>query len=268
MGTVNRAMEALWRMEALTDRDTPIHRRHPLCHLVVTLGYIVVLSSFGKYELDALLPFLFYPLAVMALGELPVGYLLRQGLPALPIVFFLGAFNPVLDHSTVILLGHRVSAGWLSLSSLIARGALSVTAALALAGVAGMTGISRALRLLRVPQILVTQLLFTYRYLFVLGGEAERMWLAYSLRAPGQRGVAFRQWGSFAGQWLLRSLGRAEHIHAAMLCRGFTGEMPAPAPRPFGWADGLYIAGWIALFLAARAVNLPLLLGTLLTGGA
>ncbi len=261
-------MASLGRMEALARQDTPIHRRHPLAHLLVALGYLVTVASFGRYELAGLLPFLFYPLAVAGLGELPLGDLLRRGLPVLPLVLFLGAFNPIFDHNVLLFAGHRLSAGWLSLVSMTLRGLLSVLAALLLAATVGMAGMGRALGLLRVPQIIVTQLLFTYRYLFVLGGEGGRMWLAYCLRAPGQRGVAFGQWGSFAGQWLLRSLHRAERIHSAMLCRGFDGAMPGSPAAPFGWADGLYAAGWIVFFVAARLVNLPLWLGSLLTGGA
>lgn len=61
-----------------------------------------------------------------------------------------------------------------------------------------------ALRMLRIPQILVTQLLLIYRYLTLLLKQADEIAQAYSLRAPQQNGLHISVWGSLVGQLLLR----------------------------------------------------------------
>ena len=56
--------------------------------------------------------------------------------------------------------------------------------------------------LLRMPGMLVTLLLLTYRYVGVMTEELAVMTDAYRLRAPGQKGIHYSAWGSFLGQLL------------------------------------------------------------------
>ena len=85
---------------------------------------------------------------------------------------------------------------------------------------------------------------------------------AYSLRAPGQKGIHYKAWGSFLGQLLLRSMDRAEELYSSMLLRGYHGEFYYAQGGGSSIRDVLYAAFWCALFIAARFVNLTQLLGT------
>ncbi len=269
MSNSAKALTDIRVLEELSRQDSFVNRRHPVVQLMVTLFYVAAVASYEKYELGSMLPMLLYPVFVSAVGEIPLEPVLKRVLPALPLVLGVGALNPVLDHNAVVVGGMAISAGWLSLASIVLRCVLSVVAALLLVAVAGMGGVATALRSLKTPRLLVVQLTMTFRYLHVLGAESGRMALAYRLRAPGQRGVAWRHWGSFAGQWLLRSLDRADRLHRAMLCRGFTGQMPEAARPPFCMADLAWLLGWLAFFAAARFIDIPRAIGTLiLTMGA
>ena len=84
------------------------------------------------------------------------------------------------------------------------KGILTVFASYILIATTSIGKICHALRLLHVPKILVTEILLIYRYITVLLDEVRKMTQAYELRAPGRRGIAFREWGSFAGLLLLR----------------------------------------------------------------
>lgn len=92
----------------------------------------------------------------------------------------------------------------------------------------------------------MTQVLLTYRYVTVLLEEANRMTQAYSLRAPNQKGVHFKVWGTLAGQLLLRSMDRANEVYESMTLRGyqenFTIQRRSRAKRRTGciWVCGLY----------------------------
>lgn len=265
MSNSAKALADIRILEELARKDTFVHRRHPIAHLLVTLAFVVAVASYGKYELSAMLPLLLYPLFVLSTGEIPAGAVLRRVLPAMPLVVGVGIFNPVFDRAVAaVVAGVAVSAGWISFLSIALRCVLTVVAALLLVSVTGLGGLSSALRALRVPKILVAQLSMTFRYIHVLGAEAGRMALAYRLRAPGQRGVAWRHWGSFAGQWLLRSLSRADRLHRAMLCRGYTGDLPDAARPPLGLADGGYLLAWAAFFAAARIFDIPRAIGVLI----
>ena len=120
-----------------------------------------------------------------------------------------------------------------------------------------------ALRMLHVPDILVTLLLLTYRYIGVMMEEVAVMTEAYSLRAPGQKGIHISAWGSFLGQLLLRSMDRAEALYHSMLLRGFRGEYYyAEVPKCGVSGIGFTVICCLA-FVCARWVNLPALLGGL-----
>ena len=84
-----------------------------------------------------------------------------------------------------------LTAGMLSMVTLMIKGIYSVLAAYLLIATTSIEKICYALRLLHIPAILVTQVLLTYRYVTVLLEEANRMTQAYSLRAPNQKGVQF-----------------------------------------------------------------------------
>ena len=124
-------------------------------------------------------------------------------------------------------------------------------------------GLCAALRQLHVPGILVTLLLLTYRYVSLMLRQVSIMTDAYALRAPGQKGVHISAWGSFLGQLLLRSIDRGSELYQSMELRGFCGEFHYADGAGYGAGDLAYTLCWTALFLAARLVNLPRLLGNL-----
>ena len=86
---------------------------------------------------------------------------------------------------------------------------------------------------------------------------------AYSLRAPGQKGIHISAWGSFLGQLLLRSMDRAQELYSSMELRGFRGEFfysDIPAWR--GGSTAFMIAS-CCFFACARLVNIAQLIGNL-----
>ena len=114
------------------------------------------------------------------------------------------------------------------------------------------------------PDILVTLLLLTYRYIGVMLEEVVIMSEAYSLRAPGQKGIHISAWGSFLGQLLLRSMDRAEGLYHSMLLRGFRGEYYYADVPKCGVSGMVFTVVCCLAFVCARWVNLPALLGGLL----
>jgi cobalt/nickel transport system permease protein len=74
----------------------------------------------------------------------------------------------------------------------------------------------------------VATISFMYRYLFVLVDEAMRLQTAREARSVGTgRNVVWRArvLGGMIGSLFIRSYERSERIYAAMLARGFAGEV-------------------------------------------
>ncbi len=267
MATIESALLNLGYLETLSHQQTPLNRLDPRTKLLTTLVFIVAVVSFGKYEVTGLLPFAIYPVALIAVGNLPPGYLVRKILLAAPFAFFIGIFNPLLDRAVLVHLGPvGLSGGWVSFASILIRFVLTVAAALVLIAGTGLNALGLALEKLGAPNGFVVQLLFLYRYIFVLTDEALRLMRARALRSFQGRGLGFKVFSHMIGQLLLRTLARAQRIHLAMRSRGFDGRIRLVRPLRLHLRDVVFFVGWSTLFLLMRWYNLPHQLGHLLAG--
>jgi cobalt/nickel transport system permease protein len=262
-----KSIDDLKKLELLAGADTPIHRLDPRAKVLVTLVFIISIISFGRYELAALLPFIIFPVAMATLAALPMLYIVKKVAIIIPLVLVIGIFNPLFDREIILKLGELdISAGWISLASIIVRSALTIGAAFILIGTTGFISVCQALERIGMPQVFSAQLLFLYRYIFVLNDEGSRAARARDLRSFGKRGSDIRSFCSLTGHLLLRTWQRAERIHMAMLARGFVGRFHSHRSSCFGVNEFKFVFGWIAVFILMRTYNISELLGVVITG--
>lgn len=241
-------------LEGLSARNTAVHRLHPLAKLISSLVYIIVVISYGRYDFTRLAPFLFYPFVMMALAELPYKLMLSRILIALPFCLFAGIANVILERDAAFIVGgFVVSFGVLSLSTILLKMYLSVMAALMLVATTPFTELTAQLRRLRVPVTFVMVFEMTFRYIGVLFEEVRSMSLAYRLRAGGRKAPEMRHMGSFIGQIFLRGFDRAERVHAAMRCRGYSLKHVPRARRRLCMTDVVALTAVCAPAIILRA---------------
>ena len=267
MSKINQAIYEIRSLDTLANENRWVNRLHPLVKLWVTILYIGITVSFPKYNLSGLLVMAVYPVILFVVGEISFKDSVRRLWLVLPLVCVVGIFNPLFDKDTVAYFGSlAVSGGVISMITLMLKGIFTVLAGYLLIASTTIEKICYALRLLHLPKLFVTQILLIYRYLSVLLAEANRMTQAYALRAPGQKGVHFKVWGSLAGQLLLRSMDRAEELYGSMTLRGFRGEFYYADAPAYGRSGLAFAVVCIALFLGARCFIISSLLGGLLIG--
>lgn len=267
MASLNEGLYELGQLDALALADTPVHRIDPRAKVITTLVFIVCVVSFGKYEVLAMTPFLLYPVVLATEGRIPLGWLAARLVAAAPFALVVGAFNPLLDRQVLAYLGGiGIAGGWVSYGSIVARFLLTTAAALLLVATTSFSGVVCALQRLGVPQVFATQLLFLYRYIFVLAEEALSMGRARDLRSAGHRGTGVRVYGQLLGSLLLRTYARAGRIYSAMLLRGFDGRVRVRGVLRVRPADIAFTVAWSAAFVLFRLVNVPYALGALITG--
>jgi cobalt/nickel transport system permease protein len=77
-----------------------------------------------------------------------------------------------------------------------------------------------------IPDKIVSLLLITYRYIFVMKQEFERLSRAAKARGfrPKTNIHTYRTYAYLVGMLLVRAVERAERVHKAMICRGFRGK--------------------------------------------
>jgi len=267
MNNTGRDVFDIGYMDTLASGDSFLHRLDPRAKLITTLVFIATVASFNKYALSAMTPFFFYPVALISFGGLPYRYFLKKVLAVSPFAVLVGIFNPLIDTAIMIRIGPiGISGGWVSFASILLRFILTVSAALVLISLTGFNATCAGLMKFGIPRPLVNQLLFFYRYIFVLVDEAERMARASSLRAIRAKIIGLRTFIPLIGSLLLRTLDRAERIYSAMRCRGFDGHIRIIRSMKAGYGEIVFTGGWIALFVLFRFSNFPLSLGTLITG--
>jgi cobalt/nickel transport system permease protein len=101
--------------------------------------------------------------------------------------------------------------------------------------------LGHAMSRLMIPDKIVSLFLITYRYIFVMKQEYERL-----LRAARARGFrprtnihTYRTYAYLVGMLLVRAVERAERVHKAMICRGFRGKFYSLrefSMSPLDWA--------------------------------
>lgn len=267
MSSIHDGLYELGRLDAFALQDSPAHRLDPRAKVIVTLLFVVTVVSFGRYAVTPMLPLALFPVVLATEGRVPWGWIGSRLLAAAPFALVVGAFNPLLDTAVVAEMGtFTITGGWVSYVSIVVRFLLTTAAALTLIATTSFAGVANALERLGVPDVFATQLLFLYRYIFVLGEEALTMQRARDLRSFGGRGSGLRVFGKMLGTLLLRTYARAKRVYAAMLLRGFDGSVRVRRRLRLRSADLVFVAGWAALFALFRFVDVPSAVGALITG--
>ncbi|MDR0813224.1 MAG: cobalt ECF transporter T component CbiQ [Oscillospiraceae bacterium] len=243
MSSITAKAGELRALETLSGKNTAIHRLAPGVKIAATLAFIVVCASFGRYEFFRLVPYLFFPFIMMALAELPYRLLLTRTLIALPFCLFAGLANVFYDRAAAFsVYGIAVSFGTLSLLTILLKTYLCVMAALLLAATTPFVEITASLRRAHLPTAFVMIFETTYRYTGVLLEEVHSMTTAYRLRSGTKKALDMRHMGSFLGQLVLRGFDRAERVHAAQRCRGYSLRRIPPPRRKLRLSDAAYLA--------------------------
>ncbi len=264
MNRITSAMMELMSMDELSKGSSFVHTRHPLAKLVATIVYIAVVISFDISSLPALVPMVLIPVMLFTLSGIEMRVCFYKLRIILPFILAVGIWNPILNNTPAVRIGAFVlSEGMISLLTLMLKSLLALMMSFLLVATTGIDGICMALRSIHIPGVIVSLILLTYRYISVLLTEASTLWTAYSLRAPGQRGVNIAAWGSFLGQLLLRSVDRSNELYGSMRLRGFNDEFAYADTGKADATDILYAVVIIALSLVFRFINVSNLIGNL-----
>jgi cobalt/nickel transport system permease protein len=206
-------------------------------------------------------------LGLVNLARVPLAILVRRSLWAAPfllaglVVPFATAGRPVLQ---IPLLGWTATAaGLVRGATLVVRTWISIQGFLLLAATTPPEDLFWSLQAFRFPKLLAGIILFSYRYLAVLMDEGTRMVRARRSRSAGPPSsvpLSFRvrSMGGLVGSLFLRALERSERVYAAMLSRGYDGQVRVFHVHKWRRRDsaalGLHALLLAALVLAAYGV--------------
>ena len=210
-------------------QDSPVHRLDSRIKLVVLIIFTALVISVPRYSLSILACYAVGPFAMLIIGGIPIRFALKHVMIVSPFILVLAfscvfygrapvvvEFGPFTVHTTT---------GWLQCFNILSKFVVTMLALIALVSTTRFAELLKGLEKLRVPKLLVVQLGFLYRYIFVLIDSAHHILRARAgrkLRYLGAK-AELKTAGSMVGSLLIRSINTAERISMAMQARGFDG---------------------------------------------
>jgi len=257
MPDLSARVHELRALENLSAGKTMIHRLHPLVKIISSFVFIVMVASFGRYDIVRLTPYLFYPFIMMALAGLPYKVLLLRVAIALPFCLFAGISNLIFERETALVIsGIVISHGVISFATILLKMYLCVMAALLLVATTQFAELTAQLRRMHVPMIFVMVFETTFRYISVLLEEAHSMIIAYRLRSGTKKALEMKHMGTFTGQLVLRGFDRAERVHMAMRCRGYSLSSVPTSPKRLSISDIIVLLLICTSAILLRFINI------------
>jgi cobalt/nickel transport system permease protein len=240
--------------------SSPIHRLDAQSKLLAILAYTAVLISFDRYAVSMLAPMAVLPVAMLLFAGIPLSFALRRVLILSPFILATCLLAPLYDHSL-----HHVhlanwqgslSGGWLTLIDVAVKFTLGVLALTALISTTPFGLLLEALRKFHVPKLLVMQLGFLYRYIFVLIDESMRIRRARDFRGAVAASVPhrLRAVGGIIGSLFVRTLERSDRVYMAMLARGYDGQNRSLSVAHFHSVDALFLVATVGYLIFCRAL--------------
>ncbi len=239
----------------------------PRAKLGMFLAFVLAASLTSSYAV--LLILYAITLGAALASRIPTDFFVKRvwlgipffaGIVVIPSIFFVPgdvifsiALGPITIAPTV--------QGLMGAILLVMRVGVSVSLAVLLVMTTPWADILKSLRAIRVPQVFVLVLSMTYRYIFLFLHTVNGIFLARKSRLVAKtRGAEQRRWiGGAMGSLMSRSFKMSNDVYAAMIARGFTGEMRAYTTFAMTWRDWLLLAGSMAIAIALLAADIAIL---------
>jgi cobalt/nickel transport system permease protein len=201
-----------------------LHRLDPRIRLASAAAFSVAAALCQGFP--ALFAALALSAALAAAARLPIRAVLRRLALVNGLVFFLWVAIPFTFPGEPVfgLWGLQASREGVDLAARITLKSNAIVLSLiALVATMPVATAGQALSRLRVPGKLVFLLLMTYRYIFVLEQEYQRLVRSARIRGfrPATNLHTYRTFAYLVGMLFVRAAERGERVHWAMVCRGF-----------------------------------------------
>lgn len=207
---------------------SPLHRMAPEAKVIAALAIVIPVSVTQREAVWAFGVFALVLAGLVVVGRIPPLFVLARLLAIAPFVAF-ALFVPfIATGETTEILGVSVSVpGLWGAWNILAKAAIGAGVSIVLTATTEIPDLIRSLRILRIPALFVSISMFMVRYLELIAEELRRMRTAMTSRGYDPRWLSqVRPVATSAGALFVRSYERGERVHAAMLSRGFTGNMP------------------------------------------
>jgi cobalt/nickel transport system permease protein len=200
----------------------------PRVKIVVVFFFSVFVALADRFLVLTLA--LAFGLTIVLIARLDMKSLLRRLVPVNLFVLFLWFFLPfTFKGEPLFSLGPLVASheGVLHAARISLKSNAIMTILIALVSSTSILALGHALHDIKVPRKLVHLFFFTFRYLHVIQLEYAKLVDAMRVRGfqPKTNMHTYKSFAYLVGMLLVRSSDRAQRVHNAMICRGFSGRL-------------------------------------------
>lgn len=215
-------------IEELSNGDTFIRQLDPRGKIAMVFLFSVIVAAANR--LPVLLGSLFFGMLIVAAAKVPVKELIKRLTPVNMLILFLWLFLPfTFAGEPLFLMGPLTVTreGVLYATRISIKSNAMMLMFIALVASTPIFSMGHAMHDMGIPKKIVHLFFFTYRYIHVIYREYSRLRNSMKIRGftPKTCLHTYKTFAYMVGMLLVRSFDRAQRVHNAMLCRGFTGDL-------------------------------------------
>lgn len=228
-------------------QDSAIHRLDSRVKFIVLVVFTAIVISLPRTSISILICYAIGPFAILVWARISLKFVFKHILIVSPFILVLALSCPLYDRTPVnISFGPYTWAstiGWLRCFTIIGKFIVTMLALMTLVSTTRFNNLLTSLQQLGFPDLLVIQLGFLYRYIFVLIDRAHHILQARAGRKLRNLGFTneLKTSTSMLGSLLIRSIDTAENINIAMQARGFNGKWHTSSEMKIKDNDFLFI---------------------------
>jgi cobalt/nickel transport system permease protein len=213
--------------EGFTEGDSLLHQLDPRAKILCVFLFSIIVAVCQRSTVLVLALILSLCLAFAA--RVTGWRLAKRLIPVNLFIIFLWAFLPFTVAGDPVFTAGPLTATkqglWYAVRITLKSNAI-VIALVSLITSTSILTLGHALHEMKVPQKIIHLFFFTYRYIFVIYREYVRLVEAMKVRGfqPRTNLHTYKTFAYMVGMLLVRSSERAERVHNAMVCRGFSGK--------------------------------------------
>ncbi len=235
-----------------------LHNRDPKAKIIAATALVIVTATTNSYLVAA--SALAFGITLVLLTNLPLRLVCKRLLVVNSFTFFLWITLPLTygGNEYIHIFSIPLSREGIMMAALITLKTNGIVmSTIALLSTSTVAAIGGALERLRLPPHLCFILLFSYRYIFVIYQEYQRLVRAAKMRCfvPSTTIHTYRTFAYIFGMTLVKSWNRSTRIQQAMVLRGFDGRLIPLSQNRYTRTDTLFLLAMLSTTFLLTLLN-------------
>jgi cobalt/nickel transport system permease protein len=253
---LSKYFRAVYFSEDFSSRNGFIQKVNPPIAFLVLISFIFL--SILVHDIFILIILYTISISLIVLSRIPLSYYIKSiafiplftAIIALPYIFYPFSQPPFIYKFSFIGITYQ---GLRYSSILILRVTIAVSFMIIIYYGIGFQRLIGSLKVLKIPDIFLNMISFTYRYIFLIVSQVYDIFLSRKSKMCKSNKKIGRKWQSYLlGHIFVRSSVLSENMYNSMVSRGYTGEIvPMKKNKSMQYNDIFFLAFFILIIIIA-----------------